>query len=133
MKGLVLTQMGKRDEGTAMVKNGIKHDLTSHIVWHVFGLVQKAEKNYEEALKSYTQALKFDKDNINILRDAANLQTQLRQYEGLVETRHTILRYRPQLRQHWVGLAVAYHLAGNIPDARKTMAHYLNTVKVRGC
>ena len=61
MKGLILTHMGRRDEGIELVKKGVRLDLTSHIVWHVFGLIQKGEKNYEEALKSYTQALKFDK------------------------------------------------------------------------
>lgn len=61
MKGLVLTHMGRRDEGVDLVKKGVRLDLTSHICWHVFGLIQKADKNYEEALKSYTQALKFDK------------------------------------------------------------------------
>ena len=53
--------MGKREEGLELVKKGVRLDLTSHIVWHVFGLIQKGEKNYEEALKSYTQALRFDK------------------------------------------------------------------------
>ena len=61
MKGLVQTHLGKRDEGLELVKKGVRLDLTSHIVWHVFGLIQKGEKNYEEALKSYTQALRFDK------------------------------------------------------------------------
>jgi tetratricopeptide (TPR) repeat protein len=53
--------MGKREEGLDYVKRGIRLDLTSHICWHVFGLIQKGEKKYEEALKSYTQALRFDK------------------------------------------------------------------------
>lgn len=61
MKGLVLTHMGKREEGLELVKKGVRLDLTSHICWHVFGLIQKGQKNYEEALKSYTQALRFDK------------------------------------------------------------------------
>lgn len=61
MKGLVLTHMGRREEGVDLVKQGMRLDLTSHICWHVFGLIQKGEKNYEEALKSYTQALKFDR------------------------------------------------------------------------
>ncbi|KAG6876686.1 hypothetical protein C0993_001234 [Termitomyces sp. T159_Od127] len=129
MKGLVLTHMGRRDEGIDLVKKGVKLDLTSHIVWHVFGLIQKAEKNYEEALKSYTQALRFDKENLNILRDAAQLQTQLRLFDALVETRHTLLRIRPTLRQHWIALAVAYHLNGNLSEARKTLEHYERTLK----
>jgi len=65
MKGLILTHMGKREEGLELVKKGVRLDLTSHIVWHVFGLIQKGEKNYEEALKSYTQALRFDKVSRN--------------------------------------------------------------------
>lgn len=61
MKGLVLTHMGQREDGVNLVKQGVRLDLTSHICWHVFGLIQKGEKNYVEALKSYTQALRFDK------------------------------------------------------------------------
>lgn len=99
-------------------------DLTSHICWHVFGLIQKGEKNYEEALKSYTQALRFDKDNLNILRDAAQLQTQLRLFDSLVETRYALLRLRPNLRQNWIALAVAYHLNGNLTEAKKIVDHY---------
>ncbi len=147
MKGLVLTHMGRREEGIELVKKGVRLDLTSHICWHVFGLIQKGEKNYEEALKSYTQALRFDKasrcgitfindltiapqENLNILRDAAHLQTQLRQYDGLVETRHTLLRLRPNLRQNWIGLATAYHLNENLTEAKKVLEHYEMTLKV---
>ena len=61
MKGLLLTHMGKREEGLELVKKGILLDLTSHIVWHVYGLIQKGQKDYEGALKSYTQALRYEK------------------------------------------------------------------------
>ncbi|KAF5352217.1 hypothetical protein D9758_009235 [Tetrapyrgos nigripes] len=129
MKGLILAHMGQRDEGKELVKKGMRLDLTSHIVWHVFGLIQKGEKNYEEALKSYTQALRFDKDNMNILRDAAHLQTQLRLYDGLVETRHTLLKLRPTLRQHWTGLAVAHYLNGNLEQAKNVLEKYESILK----
>lgn len=129
MKGLVLIHMGQREEGIELVKKGMRLDLTSHICWHVFGLIQKGEKNYAEALKSYTQALKFDKDNLNILRDSAQLQTQLRMYDGLVETRLNLLRLRPNLRQHWIGLAVAHCLNNNLDEALRVIEHYQRSLK----
>lgn len=70
-------------------------------------------------------------ENLNILRDSAHLQTQLRHYDGLVDTRHTLLRLRPTLRQSWIGLAVAYHLNGNLAEARKVLEQYEAVVKVR--
>lgn len=69
-------------------------------------------------------------ENINILRDTAHLQTQLRVYDGLIDTRHTILFLRPNLRQNWIGLAVAYHLNGNLLEAKKVLEQYENVLKV---
>ncbi|KAE9391110.1 N-terminal acetyltransferase A, auxiliary subunit [Gymnopus androsaceus JB14] len=129
MKGLVLVHMGRREEGIELVRKGVRLDLTSHIVWHVFGLIQKGEKKYEDALKSYTQALRFDKENMNLLRDVSQLQTQLRLYDGLVETRHMLLRLRPTVRQHWIALAVAYHLSGSLAEAKNVMVEYEKTLK----
>lgn len=64
------------------------------------------------------------------MRDAAQLQTQLRIYDGLVDTRYTLLRLRPNLRQHWIALAVAHHLNGNLIEAKKILEHYERTLKV---
>jgi hypothetical protein len=63
------------------------------------------------------------------LRDTANLQAHLRLYDGLVETRLTILRSRPNVRQNWVALACAYHLNGNLEDATKTLETYQTVLK----
>ncbi|KIO28822.1 hypothetical protein M407DRAFT_229424 [Tulasnella calospora MUT 4182] len=129
MKGLVLTNLNRKEEGIQLVKAGITLDIDSHICWHVFGIVHKADRNYEEALKCYLQALKFDKDNINILRDSAQLQVQLRQYEPLQETRLALLKLRPNVRLGWVGLTVAYHLNNKLSEARTVLQQYLKTVK----
>lgn len=39
------------------------------IGWHVYGLLQRSDKRYDEAIKCYRNALKLDKDNLQILRD----------------------------------------------------------------
>lgn len=67
---------------------------------------------------------------MNLLRDSAQLQMQLRLYESLVDTRHLILRLRPNARQNWVALAVAHHLNGNPEEARKILEHYQKSLKV---
>jgi hypothetical protein len=69
---------------------------------------------------------------MNILRDAAHLQTQLRLYDGLVDTRFLLLKLRPNLRQNWIGLALAYHLNGNLAESRRVLEQYERSLKVRG-
>jgi hypothetical protein len=52
----------------------------SHICWHVFGLIQKSDKNLKEASKCYLNALRIDPSNQNILRDLSSLQVQVYTY-----------------------------------------------------
>ena len=61
MKGLVLTHMNRKDEGLELVKRGVLLDMQSHICWHVLGIIKKANKSWDEALKAYTQAVRCDK------------------------------------------------------------------------
>ena len=42
----------------------------------------RSDKQYEEAIKCYRNALKWDKDNMQILRDLSLLQIQMRDLEG---------------------------------------------------
>ncbi|KAG0362245.1 N-alpha-acetyltransferase 16, NatA auxiliary subunit, partial [Gamsiella multidivaricata] len=129
MKGLFYNHMDKKDEAYEFVKKGLRHDLRSHICWHVFGLLYRSDKNYEEASKCYINALKFDKENIQILRDLSLLQMQMRTLEAYVETRHTLLELRPQNRQYWVAVAIAYQLMGKPELGVKVLTAYEETLK----
>lgn len=66
---------------------------------------------------------------MNILRDVGHLQMQLRLFEGLVETRQILLRLRPNLRQSWASLAVAYYLNGQLDSSKSVLESYFRTVK----
>ncbi len=61
MKGLILNSMGKKDEALENIRNGIKNHITSHVVWHVYGLYQRSERKYDEAIKAYKKALQCEK------------------------------------------------------------------------
>jgi peptide alpha-N-acetyltransferase len=44
--------------------------MSSHVVWHVYGLYQRSERKYDEAIKAYKKALQCEKvksDKIFIL------------------------------------------------------------------
>jgi peptide alpha-N-acetyltransferase len=61
MKGLILNSMGKKEEALENIRNGIKNNITSHVTWHVYGLWQRSERKYDEAIKAYKKALQCDK------------------------------------------------------------------------
>ncbi|RCH81730.1 hypothetical protein CU097_000541, partial [Rhizopus azygosporus] len=127
MKGLFLNNLEKKEEGYEYVKKGLLKDLTSHICWHVYGLLYRADKNYEEAAKCYANALKYNKNDPNILRDFAILQTQMRHYDALVETRTKLLESKPQNPQYWLGLAIAYQLVNKPEKAVKVLETFEET------
>ncbi|KAJ1889536.1 hypothetical protein LPJ66_007978, partial [Kickxella alabastrina] len=130
VKGMFLAYMDRKEEGYASIKRGIEISPMSSISWHVYGLVCKIDLKFDEAIKCYEEALKADSENINILRDLATMQTQMRQYEKLVETRQKLVKLSPQFPPFWIGLAVAYQLTGRFDLAAKTITTYQPTIKI---
>lgn len=127
MKGLILNSMGKKAEAMEYVKRGLKSDVKSNVCWHVFGLLQKAEHRYEEAVKCYRNALRLKKDSIQILSDLSLVQIQTRDLEGYRDSRYQLFLLRPSERSTWLGCAMAHHLAGDSTTAVKILNEYLRT------
>ena len=127
MRGLFLSHLDQKPEAYECVKRGLKCHLQSPICWHVYGLLYRMDKNYEEAMKCYRFALKFDKDNLQVLRDFSYLQVHLRDFEGYCDTESRLLHLRPGQRSFWIGLAVGYHLRGMFSEAVKVIDAYLDT------
>ena len=78
MKGLTLNCLERKTEAYDFVKKGLMNDLKSHVCWHVYGLLYRSDHEYREAIKCYMNALRLDKENIQILRDLSLLQIQMR-------------------------------------------------------
>lgn len=129
MKALILNGQGKTDEAFTLAKEALTVDMKSHICWHVYGLLYRANKNFEEAIKAYKFALKLEPESAQIQRDLAILQVQMRDYQGYIQSRTTMLQARPQLRQSWTALAVAHHLAGQLSEAENVLTTYEGTLK----
>lgn len=60
MKGLILNYMNKKAEAYDCAHKGLKNDFKSHVCWHVYGLLQRSDRKYDEAIKCYRNALKWD-------------------------------------------------------------------------
>lgn len=113
MKGLVLSGMSKREEAHALAKLALRSNVASTVAWHVYGLLHRADRNYEEAIKCYKNALRLDPTGQpQVLRDLAQLQIQTRDLSGFVDSRASILATQAEGQHNWTALAVGYHLAG---------------------
>ncbi|XP_074100455.1 N-alpha-acetyltransferase 15/16 [Cotesia typhae] len=121
MKGLTLNCLGRKEEAYDHVRRGLRNDLQSHVCWHVYGLLQRSDKKYDEAIKAYRNALKWDKDNIQILRDLSLLQIQMRDLDGYKDTRYQLFMLRPTQRASWIGFAISYHLLKDYETALKIL------------
>ena len=105
MKGLILSAMNKREEALELARKGLSKNFRSGTCWHVYGLVLRSEKKYEEAIKvryrklrlyncaveylvitvyfqAYSNAVKWENRNQLILKDLSHLQIQMRDYEA---------------------------------------------------
>ncbi|KAL8998013.1 MAG: hypothetical protein Q9169_002853 [Polycauliona sp. 2 TL-2023] len=135
MKALILNAQGNSDEAFVLCKAALQNAMKSHVCWHVYGVLWRCVKNYEEASKAYKFALKLEPDSQQILRDLAILQMQMRDYEGYIKSRRTILQSsgprgkNSNSRQNWTGLAVAQHLAGDLYDAERTLTTFEETLR----
>jgi tetratricopeptide (TPR) repeat protein len=129
MKALILNSTDKSEEAFALAKVALQADMKSHVCWHVYGLLWRSVKNFEEAIKAYKFALRLDPESVQIQRDLALLQIQTRDYEGYIVSRRAMLQARSHIRQNWTALAVAQHLAGDIAEAESVLTTYEDTLK----
>eukprot|EP00898_Chlorokybus_atmophyticus_P006405 jgi/Chlat1/6766/Chrsp50S06467 len=128
MKGLTLNCLDRKAEAYELVRKGLKLDLASHVCWHVYGLLYRSDRDYREAIKCYRNALRLDKENIQILRDLSLLQVQMRDKAGFVETRRQLLTLKPNNRNNWIGFAIAQHLNDQQSVATQILDAYEGTL-----
>uniref|UniRef100_A0A0N4ZVC9 N-alpha-acetyltransferase 16, NatA auxiliary subunit n=1 Tax=Parastrongyloides trichosuri TaxID=131310 RepID=A0A0N4ZVC9_PARTI len=124
MKALILDNMGKYGEALELAKKGVASDIKSYLCWHVYGLVSKTHRKYDEAIKAFKMALRLDKDNHQVLRDLSMCQLQSRDYEGFRDTCYSLLSTKGMNKAVWMGYAVAHHLLGDYDMALKTLDLY---------
>ena len=74
MKALNMNAMKKKTEAFEQIKKALFKNLGNFTCWHVYGILHRGNKNYDEARKAYLNALRYDVGNVNVLRDLGQLQ-----------------------------------------------------------
>lgn len=69
MKALNMNSLKKKTEAFELIKKALFKNLANFTCWHVYGILHRSNKNFDEARKAYLNALKYDKENQNVLRD----------------------------------------------------------------
>jgi cytochrome c-type biogenesis protein CcmH/NrfG len=60
MKGLIFSGMGRQDEAKAQIKLTLFKNLTNFTCWHVMGIINRKDKDYDGARRAYINALKYN-------------------------------------------------------------------------
>jgi len=129
LKGLFLYQTGEQEEGQKLAKTALMKNVKSELCWHILGIINRSQRKYLDAIGCYKNALKYDPENVNILRDLAVLQVHVRELDLHQETRKTLLMNKSNLPVNWVAFAVAEHLLGNHDQALKVLDSFRNVIK----
>ena len=131
MKALIIGTQGHTEDAFALAKTALNNNMKSHVCWHVYGLLYRSEKNFEESIKAYKFALRLEPESVPIQRDLAHLQIQMRDYDGYIASRKSMLQQKPGFRQNWTALAIANHLAGNYDTAENVLTTFEETFKTK--
>lgn len=111
MKALFELGLGEENKALETAKIGLmKSKMKSMFCWHTMGTIYKQKRDYLESSKCFQNAYRFEPDNIQLLKDIAAMQIQVRDHSAHVQTRLNILKLKPNIIHNWTAFALANHL-----------------------
>lgn len=112
-KALILNNLKRGVEAFALIKTVLFKNLGNFTCWHVYGMLNRSNKKFDDARKAFLNALKQDETNINVLRDLAILQLQLNDMEGHCESRRKMVVANSKIFAHFSGYLTAAYMIKN--------------------
>lgn len=103
--------------------------MRSMFCWHTCASIYKQKKDFAEAAKCFQNALRLESDNLQIMREAASLQVQVRDLSNHTLSRFNILKQKPGMIQNWIAFAISHHLRGDYPSLFKALHSVDNIIK----
>ena len=116
MRSLILSGIGRMVEAHAQIKKVLFKNMGNFTCWHVMGILNRKDKDYDAARRAYLQALKCNANNESVMRDLCQLQMHLRDYTGFKETRRLLLLKHPDEMECWTAYATSCYLSGDLEN-----------------
>ncbi|KAK6205467.1 NMDA receptor-regulated protein 1-domain-containing protein [Scheffersomyces amazonensis] len=129
LKGCCYYHTGNQDEAEAYILKAVQKSPENYLVDHLAGIYYRSVENYEEAAKWLKQSNDNGSPNKPILRDLSFMQTQIRDYKNLKDSRQQYLENQPGFRANWTGVAVALHLNKEYSNAVSTLVKIEGIIK----
>ena len=132
MKGLILYESGKKDEGRTICNAGLKEAFSSFFAWDVTSRIRDMDGLPHEAIVCMKNALRNagESDNASDMRVKLSLaQFNAQDYVGFFETRTQILTAKPDEARSWAPCAIAAHFMGDIPTALTVMDRFIEITR----
>jgi len=95
--------------------------------WFSLGIAHKNLKQYEQAIKAYRTALRFQPEYADAWNNLGNIHNKIKQYEQAVLAYQEALRAEPDFSAAWNNLGIAY---GNLKQYRQAISAYQEAVRI---
>lgn len=129
LKGCANFHLGNKDDAESYILKALSKSPENYLVDHLAGIYYRAVENYPEATKWLKASTDNGSPNKPILRDLSYMQTQIRDYKNLKESRQLYLEHQPGYRANWTGVAVAHHLNKDYNSAVSTLTKIEGIIK----
>lgn len=122
LKGCANYNLGHKADAEQYISKALAKEPSNYLVDHLAGIYYRSVENYPEAAKWFKAAADNGLPNTPILRDLSLLQSHIRDYKNLTESRLKYLESQPGYRANWTAVAIAHHLNKDYDAAVSTLA-----------
>lgn len=129
IKGCCNFQLGHKSDAEPYIVKATAKDSNNYLVDHLAGIYYRSVDNYQEAAKWFKAAVDNGLPNTLLLRDLSLLQSQVRDYKNLRDSRQAFLDSQPGYRANWTAVAVAHHLNKDYDASVNTLAKIEDIIK----
>lgn len=122
LKGLVLYYMDELVSAKNYIAKSISKSEFNAVANHIVAIYYRNLKDYPEAAKWFKAAIDHGSKNNNIARELAIVQSQNRDFRGLVVSRLQHLEQNAGFRASWTAAGIAHHLNKDHKAAEKVLS-----------